>query len=281
MSISSMKKANTKSTKQKESSRKFQARKSAKSSQQNAQLPDNWKLRRWKDELTSQHFLEIKFPDSLCRRNTLEVDYAYVDRISEIVRLLRSRGAIMPLGQKPGATFVDELIKHLPKVVNRKVALPGWHGDDFVLPKRTIGPSAKTLKLADATLSKCTIDGMAGEVETWKNKVAIHARASSYIAFCIMVALAAPLRKFANLPEGAVFNLSGSSGVGKTTALKCAVSVNGNPDNLADYNATGLSLEELAAAHSDVLLPLDDTEKGKVSGQFSCPLPACLEHEGR
>ena len=229
-----------------------------------ASLPANWMLRRWKDELTGQHFLEIKFPDDLRCNNTLEVDYAYVDRIPEIVRLLRGRGAIMPLGAKEGAAFVGELIEHLPKDVHRKVALPGWHGDDFVLPMRTIGPSAGKLKLADATLSKSTVGGKTGDIEAWKSQVAIHGCSSSYIAFCIMVALAAPLRKFANLPEGAVFNLSGGSGVGKTTALKCAVSVNGNPDNLADYNATGLSLEELAAAHNDLLLPLDDTEKARL-----------------
>lgn len=236
-----------------------------KSAEEFTPLPANWKLRRWKDELTGQHFLEIKFPDDLSRNNTLEVDYACVDRISEIVRLLRNRGAIMPLGAKAGAEFVSELIEHVPKViVHRKVALPGWHRGDFVLPKRTIGSNARKLKLSDATLSKCTIGGMSGDIEAWKSQVAIHGCSSSYIAFCIMVALAAPLRKFASLSEGAVFNLSGGSGVGKTTAIKCAVSVNGNPDNLADYNATGLSLEELGAAHNDILLPLDDTEKARL-----------------
>jgi hypothetical protein len=227
-------------------------------------LPNNWKLRRWKDELTGQHFLEIKFPDELRRSNTMEVDYACVDRIPEIVRLLRGRGALMPLGAKAGAAFVSELTEHLPKVVRRKVALPGWHGAHFVLPKRTFGSRSKKLKLSEVTASKCTIRGVAGDIETWKSHVAIHGHSSSYIAFCIMVALAAPLRKYANLPEGAVFNLSGGSGVGKTTAMKCGVSVNGDPDNLADYNATGLSLEELAAAHNDVLLPLDDTEKARL-----------------
>lgn len=81
-----------------------------------------------------------------------------------------------------------------------------------------------------------------------------------------MAALAAALSRFASLDEGVVFGLCGPSSTGKTTALQAAQSVLGPSVALADWNLSDRALQELAAAHSDLPLVLDDLERFRTNG---------------
>lgn len=83
--------------------------------------------------------------------------------------------------------------------------------------------------------------------------------------FAVMSAFAGPLLKFAGVESGG-FHLYGTSSRGKTTALQLAASVWGNgadPSNsegsyVRKWNTTGNGLEGIAAAYTDMLLPLDE-----------------------
>jgi hypothetical protein len=99
------------------------------------------------------------------------------------------------------------------------------------------------------------------------------ARHSTYLAFAIGVAFAAPLPSYLRLrgnttsrdkpvlTETAVFNFSGKSSSGKSSAALAALSLVGSPDRAGMVNFTERGLVEYAADYNDLLTVLDDTEK--------------------
>ena len=83
------------------------------------------------------------------------------------------------------------------------------------------------------------------------------------------VAFAGPLLAWAGATDGGGFHLVGDSSCGKTTALRVAASVWGGRDFLQRWRATDNALEGLAAAHSDLVLCLDELAQldPKVAGE--------------
>jgi len=104
-------------------------------------------------------------------------------------------------------------------------------------------------------------------------KVLKLARHSSYLAFGIGVALASPLPSYlkfrrdgeesSQLPETAVFNLSGRSSSGKTSVALASISLAGSPERAGTLDFTARGLAEAAKDNNDLLLVLDDTEKAE------------------
>jgi Domain of unknown function (DUF927) len=98
---------------------------------------------------------------------------------------------------------------------------------------------------------------------------------STYLAFGIGVALAAPLPSYVNLRraadddlaplvrETAVFNLSGISSSGKSSVGLAAVSLAGSPDRAGTLDFSRRGLAEMASDSNDLLAVLDDTEKAE------------------
>lgn len=145
------------------------------------------------------------------------------------------------------------------------VTRPGWHGARFVHASSKItvtstskGRTAIWLKPPQAATY---LGASKGDLDGWTAGVAEPVRASTLGMFAIGAALAAPLARHAGWPEGAIFNIAGPSSTGKTTVAKVAASVSGDPEKVPDWNVTGTGVEELAAAHSDHLMILDDTER--------------------
>lgn len=231
-------------------------------------LPTGWSIKLWTEEINGEHSIEFCFPVSSGGENRVSVSYELVDSPAQIRAKLRQLGASIPLGKEKANRFVEALLVHIPKNANRKVAMPGWNGKDFVMANRVFGKGKGQLKLSDAARAKSAVAGRKGSFKAWQKDVADVSNSSTYIAFAMMIGFAAPLLRFAGLTEGAVFNYSQVSSVGKTTASKCAASIFGNPLSLCNWNSTAISLEELAAVHNDMLLVLDDTEtstKGKLT----------------
>ena len=102
------------------------------------------------------------------------------------------------------------------------------------------------------------------------------ARRSTYLAFSFGVALAAPLPSYVKLlreggrdkealvTETAVFNFSGESSSGKSSACKAALSLVGSPDRAGTLDCSRRGLAEMAAHCNDLVLVLDDTENTEV-----------------
>lgn len=133
----------------------------------------------------------------------------------------------------------------------------GWHGSVYVTATEAIGEEDEAIVFQNAHAiepASCA----RGEVEDWTNSVARLAAGNSRLVFALSAAFAGPLLNFAGEDSGG-FHFRGGSSSGKTTALKAAASVWGNPKNYPRlWRATTNGLEGLAALHNDGLLILDE-----------------------
>lgn len=146
----------------------------------------------------------------------------------------------------------------------------GWHGRAYVLPQGSIGPDADgvILQTTGCTASDFTERGTLAE---WQQRVAALAVGNSRLCFALSLAFAAPLLNLVGM-EGGGFHLKGESTDGKTTIMKAAASVYGNPDRYSQtWRATGNAIEGIASRRNDALLCLDELGEldGKEAGQVA------------
>lgn len=146
----------------------------------------------------------------------------------------------------------------------------GWHGNAYVLPQETIGLDAEgvILQTAGYAASDFTERGTLAE---WQQGVAALAVGNSRLCFALSLAFAAPLLTLVGM-EGGGFHLKGESTDGKTTIMKAAASVYGNPDRYSQtWRATGNAIEGIASRRNDALLCLDELGEldGKEAGQVA------------
>jgi uncharacterized protein (DUF927 family) len=133
----------------------------------------------------------------------------------------------------------------------------GWHQNVYVTPTEAIGQSDEMVVFQNAHAIEPAF-AVAGSVDDWRNNVAAVSQGNSRLVFTISVAFAGPLAEIAGEDSGG-FHLRGSSSGGKTTSLKVAASVWGNPNVYPRlWRATTNGLEGLAALHNDGLLILDE-----------------------
>ena len=133
----------------------------------------------------------------------------------------------------------------------------GWHGAVYVTPAGSIGDDREQVVFQNAHAVEPAFS-IAGSVEDWRREVAALAAGNSRLVFAISVALAGPLVEPAGEDSGG-FHFRGDSSSGKTTALRVAASVWGNPSSYCRlWRATSNGLEGLAALHTDSLLVLDE-----------------------
>lgn len=146
----------------------------------------------------------------------------------------------------------------------------GWHGRAYVLPQGSIGPDADgvILQTTGYAASDFTERGTLAE---WQQGVAALAVGNSRLCFALSLAFAAPLLTLVGM-EGGGFHLKGESTDGKTTIMKVAASVYGNPDRYSQtWRATGNAIEGIASRRNDALLCLDELGEldGKEAGQVA------------
>jgi len=146
----------------------------------------------------------------------------------------------------------------------------GWHGNAYVLPQGAIGLDAEgvILQTAGYAASDFTERGTLAE---WQREVAALAVGNSRLCFALSLAFAAPLLTLVGM-EGGGFHLKGESTDGKTTIMKAAASVYGNPDRYSQtWRATGNAIEGIASRRNDSLLCLDELGEldGKEAGQVA------------
>jgi hypothetical protein len=117
------------------------------------------------------------------------------------------------------------------------------------------------------------ITDLKGSLKGSTRNVLLLARYSSFLAFSIGVALAAPLQSYLRLnrregdaqalvlTETAVFNFSGKSSSGKSSSGLAAMSLIGSPERVGTMNFSERGLAECAAESNDIVLVADDTEQ--------------------
>lgn len=142
------------------------------------------------------------------------------------------------------------------RLVNRM----GWHGSDaFMLPDRVIGTPVEPLHYYSDSASLCKAS-TSGTVEEWRDNIARYCTRNSLLTFAVCAAFAAPFLDI-QATESCGFHFVGHSSLGKSTLLKIAASVYGNPatgEYTKTWRTTDNALEGMAAAHSGCLLVLDE-----------------------
>ncbi|WP_393936447.1 DUF927 domain-containing protein [Aeromonas rivipollensis] len=146
----------------------------------------------------------------------------------------------------------------------------GWHDHAYVLPQGAIGPDAEGVILQTAGYAASDFTER-GSLSEWQQEVAGLAVGNSRLCFALSLAFAAPLLSLVGM-EGGGFHLKGESTDGKTTIMKAAASVYGNPDRYSQtWRATGNAIEGIASRRNDALLCLDELGEldGREAGQVA------------
>lgn len=174
---------------------------------------------------------------------------------------VRSELARLGLPIAPGRVAHELLLTYLQmwRVDQRARCVEhlGWHGPVYVVPSETVGEASEQVVFQNAHALEPAFS-TSGTAEEWRGSVAALARGNSRIMFALSVAFAGPLLEPAGEDSGG-FHLRGVSSIGKSTALKVAASVWGNPAAYCRlWRATTNGLEGLAVLHNDGVLILDE-----------------------
>ncbi len=139
--------------------------------------------------------------------------------------------------------------------MKKAVTQLGWYGKNFL-------PGAEGDLVIDVEPeSRRWIDAYSqeGDPAEWIEAMKEY-RKNNLFRFIMAGAFAAPLLKFINHRVFVIHNW-GDSRIGKTAALKAALSVWGNPESLiANFNATKVGIERLASFYNDLPLGIDEKQ---------------------
>lgn len=138
----------------------------------------------------------------------------------------------------------------------------GWQANNqaYILPNGDMITNSKepTRIIYNGDKSQAAAYTSRGTLEQWQQEIAVYMQNNSRLSLAIGTALAAPLVSLLNLEAGG-FHLYGDSRDGKSTAVKAALSVWGNPtDLMLTWTGTGLGFNNIANARNDGLLVLDE-----------------------
>jgi putative DNA primase/helicase len=133
----------------------------------------------------------------------------------------------------------------------------GWDNGVFVLPTGSVGESEELRVFQNAHAVEPAYS-VAGTVAEWRSSVAGLAKGNSRLTFAISVAFAGALADITGEDSGG-FHLRGASSSGKSTSLRVAASVWGDPSKYVRlWRGTVNGLEGMAVMHNDGLLILDE-----------------------
>jgi Domain of unknown function (DUF927) len=230
--------------------------------------------------LTGPAFVEFRFPTQgggLCE---LAIRYSDLRHTNTLLDQFSDYLPIFPADVGTASTAQCEFIRGLvSSAASSIVLLPDRTGfidlDSFVTHSEIIH--------ADGTRTACprlietetpAFADIKGTAEAARDLLKL-ARYSTYLAFGIGVAVAAPLPTYVKLArkqdesipelvrETAVFNFSGKSSSGKSSVCLAAMSLAGSPDRAGTLDFSRRGLAEMASASNDLVMVMDDTEKAE------------------
>ncbi len=174
---------------------------------------------------------------------------------------VRRELARLGLSISPSKSARDLLASYLQIVAvedrARCVDKLGWHQDVYVTASMSIGQSSEKVVFQNTNSIEPALT-VSGTVTQWRDTIGRLASGNSRLVFAISTAFSPVLASMAGEDSGG-FHIRGASSSGKTTALKVAASVWGEPDNYTRlWRSTVNGLEGLAAVHNDGLLILDE-----------------------
>ncbi len=243
-----------------------------------------WKARVLRrGSLTGPAFIEFTFPTKGGGESVLRTAYSNLGR-RHIGHLLDQFADYLPVFPADAAKTDDAKYKFIKRVVDAVSGaaelLPDRTGfidrSTFVTHSEILhADGARVPVPRDLSPDAPRFDDTKGTPQGTTDLVLSVAKQSTYLAFAIGVALAAPLPTYVNLyrrdgddlpslvRETAVFNFSGTSSSGKSSICLAAMTLAESSLRAQPLDFTRRGLAELASDSNDLLLVLDDTEKAE------------------
>lgn len=159
--------------------------------------------------------------------------------------------------------FINSILRHakaLPRITLADRTGWYWQGKkgSYVLPDTTIGPTAEKIILAQSLTAEATGFEVSGTPAEWHHNIGKYCLENSRLILAVCIALSGPLLVILNR-EGGGFHIVGTSSEGKTTALRLAASVMGDPTTtVKTFDATANAIEGAAALANDATLVNDE-----------------------
>ena len=202
------------------------------------------------------HLLEWRDADGGRHQWAMPLELLQGDGV-EVRRELAQAGLAIAPGRAARDLLASYLqvwpVKDRARCVNRL----GWQGGVYVTPTESIGERSERVVFQNSQAVEPAYS-VSGTAEDWRDSVARLAQGNSRMVFAASVAFAGPLANVAGEDSGG-FHIRGGTSIGKSTALKVAASVWGDPVTYPRlWRATANGLEGLAALHNDSLLILDE-----------------------
>lgn len=184
------------------------------------------------------------------------------------MNLLKSDGAdlreqLLEMGldinPKARNLLLEYLGENTPKQICFCTRQVGWHGSEFVLPDRVIGPNASSV-IYQGVERGAEEFGQCGTLKEWQDEISLLARGNPMLILGLSAAFAGPLLAGTNAESGGL-HFFGESSTGKTTILEVARSVWGGKGYKRSWRATTNGLEGAAELFNDCLLVIDETSE--------------------
>lgn len=163
----------------------------------------------------------------------------------------------------------EELIKALPQEAGILTSRTGWLAYKGTYRYMLYRPIVQLNRNRLAVLKDMQheagigIGEISGSLRGWVNRVATPTVRSKPGLFALCAGFAGPLLAYANLTETMVINFAAKSSTGKSTIVRAASSIFGNPANYPGWNLTETRMYECATAYNDNTLIFDDLEATK------------------
>jgi uncharacterized protein (DUF927 family)/phage/plasmid primase-like uncharacterized protein len=186
----------------------------------------------------------------------MPVELLQGDRI-EVWKGLTGQGFHVAPGRNSRDLVAAYIDVHPVTARARSVGKLGWHGGVFVRPDEAIGQSDEMVVFQNAHAQELAI-AVRGTVEDWRREIAFFVAGNSRLVAAVCAAFASVLIDIVR-EESFGFHLRGGSSTGKSTVLRLAASVFGEPARyVRNWRTTANALEGLALVHNDCLLILDE-----------------------
>jgi uncharacterized protein (DUF927 family) len=200
--------------------------------------------------------LEWRDPDNRLHQWAMPLELLQGDG-ADVRRELASRGMQIYPSRRSRELFTSYLQSYPTNTRALCVNKLGWHGGVYVMPDRASGQSDQLTVFQNPHGLEPAFSQL-GTLQQWRDHVAALAVNNSRLGLAVSTAFAAVLADLV-AEQGGGIHIRGGSSTGKSTALKMASSVWGNPEQYGrEWRTTDNALEGLAALHNDGLLVLDE-----------------------
>lgn len=233
---------------------------------------------------------EVRFRDARgAWRSALVPREVLGDR--SLVQVLRPYGALVNNGSANAVMrYLDAFERDNGPLIEQARCVPqtGWHEEQFVLAESLVAPSsnAQPIRLDGSPGLTRLANAVRPHLHSSANKhvdaLRIPFQASPECALAILAALSAPLLRLLNQSNFAL-HLCGDSSRGKTSMLRVAASVYGDPFApgwVASWNTTMAGLEHRAGMLNDLPQFYDEVGGGDVE-QLQRAVYMLINGEGR